>query len=396
MPKEYPRPVHGKRRAKESPGSELATSTKTRGKEIIAMSNRVRVGVIGSQFVSTAHVRSLKACPAAEVVAVASPTPGHAERFAKQHGIGRHFTDYRRMLELPDLDLVVIGTPNDTHCPIALDAATAGKHVVVEKPLCLNLAEADRMIAACRRANVKLMYAEELCFAPKYVRLKQLLDEGAVGQPTLIKQSEKHDGPHAAHFWDVERSGGGVTMDMGCHAIEFFRWILGRPRITSVYAQMGTHVHADKTRGDDNALIILEFENGCTALAEESWSKPGGMDDRAEVYGSQGVAYANLLQGNAITTYSAAGYGYAVEKAGATTGWSFPIYEEEWNYGFHGEFAHFVDCIEHDRQPLVTGDDGRVVLETIFAAYESARTGRKVEMPFHTHAQKPIDLWRPS
>jgi predicted dehydrogenase len=251
------------------------------------------------------------------------------------------------------------------------------------------------MIAACRSANVKLMYAEELCFAPKYVRLKNLLDEGALGKPTLIKQSEKHNGPHAAHFWDVERSGGGVTMDMGCHAIEFFRWVLGRPKIKSVYAQMGTLVHTDKTRGDDNALIVLDFDNGCVALAEESWSKLGGMDDRAEIYGSKGVAYANLLQGNSIVTYSDEGYGYAVEKAGATTGWSFTIYEEEWNYGFHDEFAHFVDCVQQDKIPMVTGEDGRAVLETIFAAYESARIGSKVALPFETNAQKPIDLWRP-
>jgi predicted dehydrogenase len=146
----------------------------------------------------------------------------------------------------------------------------------MEKPLCLNLAEADRMIDACRKAGVKLMYAEELCFAPKYVRLKQLLDSGALGRPTLVKQSEKHDGPHADHFWDVERSGGGVTVDMGCHAVEFFRWMLGRPPIRSVYAQMGTLVHQDRTRGDDNAILILEFEGGTTAIAEESWTKRRG------------------------------------------------------------------------------------------------------------------------
>ncbi len=81
--------------------------------------------------------------------------------------------------------MVVLGVPNDLHCEVTLNAAAAGKHVVCEKPMCLNLAEADRMIAACRRARVKLMYAEELCFAPKYVRLKQLLDSGALGQPAL-------------------------------------------------------------------------------------------------------------------------------------------------------------------------------------------------------------------
>ena len=139
------------------------------------------------------------------------------------------------------------------------------------------------------------MYAEELCFAPKYVRIKQLLDQGALGAPVLIKQSEKHDGPHAPHFWNVEQSGGGVTMDMGCHAIEFFRWMLGRPKIKSIYAQMGTYFHKDKTKGDDNAIIILEFENDVMAMAEESWTKLGGMDDKAEVHGTKGVEMQKMV-----------------------------------------------------------------------------------------------------
>ncbi|MCE9544790.1 MAG: Gfo/Idh/MocA family oxidoreductase [Planctomycetia bacterium] len=358
------------------------------------MPDRVKVGLIGSQFISTIHARSLKHCTAAELFAVASPSPGNAERFAAEFDVPHHWTDYRRLLEMPEIDMVVVGVPNDLHCQVVVDAAAAGKHVVCEKPLCLNLAEADRMIEACRTAGVKLMYAEELCFTPKYVRLKQLLDSGALGQPTLLKQVEKHDGPHAAHFWDVTRSGGGVALDMGCHAIQFFRWMLGGRRITSVYAQMATQVHGDKTRGDDNALLILEFEGGCVALAEESWTKRGGMDDRAEVHGSLGVAYADLLHGNAIETYSSKGYDYAVEKAGSTVGWTFTIYEEEWNYGFHHEMAHFVDCVQHDKPPLVTGEDGRAVLEAIFAAYESAGTGRKVALPFKTDAQRPIDLWR--
>jgi predicted dehydrogenase len=357
------------------------------------MSRTVGVGLIGSQFVSSIHAEALRACPQADIRAVASPTAGHAKAFAERLAIPHHLTDYKKMLAMPGIEMVVVGAPNDRHHRITLDAAAAGKHVVMEKPLCLSLADADEMIAACRKAKVKLMYAEELCFAPKYVRLKQLVDAGALGRPTLVKQSEKHDGPHAAHFWDVDRSGGGVTMDMGCHAIEFFRWILGRPKIKSVYAQMSTSVHGEKTRGEDNAILILEFEGGATAIAEESWTKPGGMDDRAEVYGTQGVAYADLLHGNAIQTYSAGGYDYAVEKAGSTKGWSFTIYEEAWNYGFHGEMAHFVDCVLSDKRPVVTGEDGRAVLEVVFAAYESARTGCKVALPFASAARKPIDLW---
>jgi predicted dehydrogenase len=358
----------------------------------------VRVGLVGSQFISSIHLDALRTVPGAEIVAVTSATEGHAKGFAERHGIARWFTDYRKMYELPDLDLVVLGLPNDLHCEATVAAAQAGKHVLCEKPLCMNLPEADRMIDACRRCKVKLMYAEELCFTPKYVRLKQLVDEKALGQIHLVKQAEKHDGPHASWFWDVRRSGGGVTFDMGCHAIEFFRWLLGGPQggkanVRSVYADMGTYVHGDKTQGDDSSILILKMDGGATAIAEESWAKPGGMDDRAEVYGSEGVAYADLLRGNAIHTYSKPGYGYAVEKAGATQGWSFTIYEEAWNYGFHAEMRHFVDCVREDRQPLCTGEDGRAVLEAIFAAYASAAEGRRIDLPFRTEARRPIDLW---
>jgi len=360
------------------------------------MDDKIGVGLIGSQFISTIHAEALRSVADAETLAVMSPTSGHARDFAGKYNIPNHFTALDPMLAMDDIDMVVIGAPNFLHCDITLRAAQAGKHVVVEKPLCMNLAEADRMIEACKKANVKLMYAEELCFTPKYVRLKALLDEGALGKPVLLKQSEKHDGPHADHFWDVERSGGGVTMDMGCHAIGFFRWLNGRTPITSVYAQMSTSVHTAKTKGDDNAIIILEFENGVIAVAEESWTKLGGMDDRAEIHGSEGVAYADALQGNSIQTYSRRGVGYAVEKAGITTGWSFTMYEEIWNYGFPRELEHFVECVKHDKKPLVTGEDGRAVLEAIFAAYESAGTGRKVPLPFVTDADKPYKLWKRS
>lgn len=356
--------------------------------------DKVGIGLVGSKFISTIHAESLKSVHDAVILAVASPSLDHAEVFSKQHKIPNHYNNYKKMLEMDEIDMIVVGAPNAFHYSIAIDSAAAGKHVVMEKPFCLNLQEADLMIEAFKKANLKLMYAEELCFAPKYVRLKQLLDQGALGVPILIKQSEKHDGPHAPHFWDVEQSGGGVTMDMGCHAIEFFRWMLGRPKIKSVYAQMGTFLHKDKTRGDDNAIILLEFENDVMAIAEESWTKLGGMDDKAEVHGTGGVAYADLLQGNSILTYSFAGVDYAVEKSGSTKGWSFTIYDEIWNYGFPQEFTHFVDCVKNNKQPNVTGEDGRAVLEVIFAAYKSARTGKKVALPFSTDATKPYDLWK--
>src|SRR5438874_1115701 len=127
------------------------------------MSKRIRVGLIGSQFISTIHAEALKRCAKAELFAVASPTKGNAKAFAAKHQIPHHLTNYRKLLEMDEIDLVVLGIPNDLHCQVTLDAAAAGKHVVAEKPLCLNLMEADQMIAACRKAKIKLMYAEELC-----------------------------------------------------------------------------------------------------------------------------------------------------------------------------------------------------------------------------------------
>jgi len=120
------------------------------------------------------------------------------------------------------------------------------------------------------------------------------------------------------------------------------------------------------------------------------------MDDRSEVHGTKGVAYADLLHGNSMEVYSSVGYDYAVEKAGSTVGWSFAIYDEIWNYGFVQEMAHFIDCVKRDLEPLVTGEDARAVMEVLFAAYQSAGTGRKVQLPFPTDAAKPFDLWQPN
>jgi predicted dehydrogenase len=358
-------------------------------------SGRVKVGIIGSRFEAEIHAESFRILPdEAEVVAVASPTPGQAERFAGRFGIPRHFTDYRRLLAEPDVEMVTIAAPNHLHASMTLDAAAAGKHVVCEKPLCLTLEDADAMIDGCRRHGVLLMYAEELFFTPKYLKAKRMADEGAFGKVYLVKQLEKHFGPHADWFWDVEKSGGGVFMDMGCHGVAFCHWFLGRPKVRSVLCHMGTYVHADKTRGEDDCLCIIEFEGGAKGVVEASWARRGGMEDRVEVYGEGGVTYADLHMGNALPTYSEYGYGYAVEKAPTTRGWTWPVFEELWNYGFPQEMHHFARCVRGKDVPQATGEDGRTALEILHAGYQSAGTGARVDLPFRPHGVKrPVDLW---
>ncbi len=360
------------------------------------MSKTVKVGIVGSGFVADIHAVSYQgAVRDVEVVAVASPH--NAEKFAREHGIPQAFSDYRELLKLADLDAVDLCVPNDLHSQMTVDAARAGKHVICEKPLCVTLEEADEMIAACKQQGVLLLYAEELLFAPKYVRAKRLVDEGAVGKPFLVKQSEEHSGPHMPWFWDVNRSGGGVMLDMGCHSIEYTRWVLGKPKVKSVTSYMNTFVHAGRTKGEDHSFCIVEYEGDCVAMIEDSWAKGGGVDDRAEIYGSKGHTRADLLRGSSLLTYSEEGYGYAVEKAGTTRGYTFTMFEENWNYGFPQELQHFANNILGKEPPMETGEDGREVLKIIYAAYQSAGEGRKIEWPYTpSKVSKPIDLWRKS
>jgi myo-inositol 2-dehydrogenase / D-chiro-inositol 1-dehydrogenase len=361
----------------------------------MANNGKVKVGIIGSQFAADLHAAAFqRSTDEAELVAVASPTPGNAAALAEKHGIPRVFADYRDMLLESDIELVTIAAPNYLHAKMALDCAQAGKHIVCEKPLSMTIEEGEAMVDGAAKHGVLLLYAEELLFAPKYVRAREMADAGAFGKVHFIKQIEMHSGPHSSWFWDVDRSGGGAFMDLGCHGIAFCHWFMGRPAIKSVYCQMGTSVHADKTRGEDHSLCILEFANGAVGLVENSWARRGGMDDRVEVYGDAGQTYANLLMGNALPTYSENGYGYAVEKAPNTKGWSFPVFDELWNYGFPQEMTHFVRCVRGKEEPQATGKDGLVVMEALCAGYTSAGQGCKVTLPFQARGvRRPVDLW---
>lgn len=356
--------------------------------------NKTRVALLGAGFIAEIHQECYhRFIPEAEVVAVYTRNADRAAAFAAKHNIPQHYTSLAELISQADCDVVDVCLPNFLHAEAVIKAAEAGKHVIVEKPLALTLAECDEMIAACRSNQRKLMYAEELCFAPKYERARRLVAEGAVGELYQLRQSEKHSGPHSDWFYDIEQAGGGVLMDMGCHALGWFRWMLRDRKPLSVYATMSTVLHQGRTRGEDNSVVIVEFEGGVTCIAEDSWAKHGGMDDRIEVYGTGGVIYADLFVGNAALTYSRHGYDYAMEKAGSTQGWSFTVFEEAFNQGYPHELKHFINCVREDQQPLVTGADGRAVLELIYAAYESARTGQRVSLPFTARVTKPIDLW---
>ncbi len=355
---------------------------------------KTKVAILGAGFISDIHLESYhRFVPEAEIVGVYTRSAEKAAAFAEKHQIPNWYDDMDRLINESGCEILDICLPNFLHAEATLKAAAAGKHIIIEKPLAVTLEEADSMIAACKKAGVKLMYAEELCFAPKYERVRQLVNEGAIGDIYMLKQSEKHSGPHSDWFYDINLSGGGVLMDMGCHGIAWFRWILNNVKATSVYGSMNTVLHQNRTKAEDNSVVIIEFENGVTGVVENSWAKHGGMDDKSEVHGTGGVVYADLFMGNAAIAYSKHGFGYAMEKADTTMGWSFPIFEEAFNQGYPQELKHFIECVQQDKEPVVTGLDGRAVLEIIYAAYASAGQGKKIMLPFAPTVEKPIDLW---
>lgn len=356
---------------------------------------KTKVAILGAGFITDIHMESYhRFVPDAEVVAVYARKPERAKAFAEKYGIPRHYSDLDAVIQESGCEVVDICLPNYLHAEATIKAARARKHVIIEKPLATTLEDADEMIRVCKDAGVLLMYAEELCFAPKYERVRGMVKEGAVGDVYMLKQGEKHSGPHSDWFYDIDLAGGGVLMDMGCHAFGWFSWMLGgnaKPR--SVMASMSTVFHKGRTRGEDNSVVIVEYDNGVTAVAENSWAKHGGMDDRGEVYGTGGVIYADLFMGNAAIAYSREGYGYAMEKAGTTKGWSFPIFEEAFNQGYPHELQHFIECVRENKKPLVTGELGRDVLEVIYAAYASAGQGKRIDLPFAPKVIRPVDLW---
>lgn len=351
--------------------------------------------MVGSQFAANLHAEALGATGRAEVVAVTSPTTQHREEFA-QRWEAQAYPTVEEMLadETLDLDAVSLACPNRFHHPVTLDAATRGLHVICEKPLAMSLRQADEMIDACGQAGVHLLYGEELCFAPKYRRVKALKDAGAFGQVFHLQHRERHDGPHASWFHDPALSGGGALLDMACHGIELVQWIMDREPVTSVYATLGNFRHGGDI--DDHAVVVLRFVSGAMATINGSWAAPGGIDERLEILGTGGSAATDLARGSSILVHSEHGYGYASEKTSTTVGWTHAAFQEAWHWGWLTEFAHFVDCIEGRAEPEETGTHGRATLEIVMAAYASAANATETNLPFDTDATRPIDLWKPA
>lgn len=358
--------------------------------------DRVGVGQVGTGFISHVHVRAFQSIPGVEVVCQHSLDARGGSEFAERYGVADFLDSYEELLGRADVDVVCLGVPNHLHFDFAMQALAAHKHVIVEKPLCLTLQQADQLVAKSRETGLVVGYAEELCYVPKYVHAKRIADGGGLGRVFFVRQHEKHAGPYSPWFFQAEMAGGGIMMDMGCHAIECCRWLLGKPAVRSVYCQADCFVHQHGTELDDHVILIVEFETGQVAEIESSWTLQGGMVSNVEVQGTEGVVHAELLQrGSGLSVFSKRGYEPVDFPGGETTGWHHPDVEWLWINGYPQEMRDFIDCIRHGGEPRETVADGRAVLEIMVAAYLSAAAGRKIAFPFEDPADyaAPVELW---
>jgi predicted dehydrogenase len=341
------------------------------------MAASVSIALLGSGFVAEFYMQGLREVPGQQVVVNYSRSAERARDFAAKWGIPQWTTDLEAAVAHPDVDLVLIALPNDVHLEATRLAARAGRHVVCTKPLGRSAAEAAEMLALVEAAGVLHGYAETEVFSPAVMRVRQLIEAGALGRICTMRSREAHSGPHAPHFWDPARSGGGALLDMGCHMFEAFRYFLGKDdRPVEAIAWGDLLVHRQRTTAEDNAVAMVRFASGALGVAEVSWSALGGLDLRNEVYGERGAAFTDVTRGTPVRAFVQAQAGYLLEKADADRGWVFPVPDEARVYGYHEEMRHFVECVAAGRTPRETYADGLVVNRIVDACYRSLRSRR--------------------
>lgn len=341
---------------------------------------KARVGIVGSKFAAALHIQAYKRNPYAQIVAIAS-TARDLPDFCDKYNIPLFYNDYNKMLEAVNLDVVDICVPNYLHKNVAVAAAQAKRHIITEKPIATTLADADAMLEACAKNNVKLMYAEDWIFAPALQRAKAICHEGAIGEVLYLKAKETHSGSHSKYAQTIEFCGGGSMIHLGIHPVGFVRYFKGMEVVEVMGKTSGggkDNLKHLSMEGEDWAVGVLTFEDGTFALVEGNYITMGGLDDIVEIYGTKGVMKINLSQCSPISVYSSDGYSYAIEKADTTKGWTRPAVDEELSLGYPDEISHFIDCIRNDQEPMwgVRGEDGKAALKIVMAIYESAKEGK--------------------
>jgi len=347
----------------------------------------IQVGVIGTGSISELHLSSYGKNPDAQLAAVCDLNEERARAAAVKHGAGAVYADYRDLLADSSIEAVSICTWNNTHAEIAIAALQAGKHVLVEKPLCRTVDEAYAIEAAVRSSGKLLQVGFVRRYESKAALVRQFAEQGEFGDIYYAKASTlRRLGNPGGWFADVERSGGGPLIDIGVHVIDLCWYLMGKPRPVSVsgnaYRELGNRAHvqhlsfykaadyrADRNTVEDLANAMIRFDNGASLVVDASFTLHA-REDRTSIalYGTKG---GFELEPELVMVTEKHNTILNMHPQTDSAGFDF-------NGAFQSEIDHFIRCVRTGEQPLSPVGDGVTIMRILAGIYESARMGREV------------------
>ncbi len=336
---------------------------------------KVKVCVVGAGRAGEVHALNLSnRIPLAELTAIVDQDLNLARQLSEKVGKVNVYQALGDALKKEEIEAVFITTPTFTHASLTLEAAEAGVHVFCEKPMALNLEEADKMISATRKNNVKLQIGFMRRFDPEIRRVKSLIAEGAIGRPVLVKSLTR--GPGLPPKWALDpKTGIGMIAEVSSHDFDSVRWLMGN-EVKSVYAEADALIHPEFKKEysiyHDVYVAILRFENNGIGLIDGGCPVGYGYDARIEILGTEGFIMVGDVKGSSLLLCKS-------DKKAVTE--TFQSWRNRFYEGYIGEAESFLRAIIEDRPPEVTGEDGKKALELVLAAIESMKENKPVQLP---------------
>lgn len=337
------------------------------------MKKPVRICMVGAGRVGKNHSRAItRHVPGGRIVALVDPVETVRRETAQEFEIEHQFSNLEEALDQVEFDAVIITTPTPTHLPLTAMAADCKKHVFLEKPMALNLAECDQIIAATERNQVFLQLGFMRRFDPAFVAAAQRIEAGEIGTPMMIK-SNTH-GPGLPPPWARDlRTSNGMLAEVNSHDWDSVRWLMGTnyERVYTEVANLKGPAHnVDTPNFYDTALVNIKFESGGLGLISGVCPCGYGYDARVEIIGEKGIMQIGELKGQAVVVCTDRDQGLVTP---ITRTWP-----QRFQWGYIHEMEHFVHCVQTGTQPKVGGAEGRWAVAGVLAGTQSFLEQRPV------------------
>lgn len=334
-------------------------------------------GLIGCGRISKNHLESIKDIPGAKLVAAADHNEQALAKTVDQYSC-QGYCDYHELLANSGVNIVTICTPSGLHAKIAIDAMRAGKHVLVEKPMAMSLAEADAMIATAKEMGVKLGVVHQNRFNRAVVKLHNALEQGKFSQLThasAVVRWNRNDEYYSQAPWrGTWAQDGGCFMNQSIHNIDLLQWIMGP--VESIFAYTATNVR--EIEGEDVGVAVLKFKNGALGVIEATTTiYPNNLEETLNIFGSTGTVCLGGMAVNKIESWRFAG-----DHEEAILAEQFTEPPNVYGFGHADIIEDFMKAIAEDREPAVSGEEGRKALEIILAVYHSVKYKKEIIFPF--------------